>query len=45
MIQSRLNSWKVKFTSQVEKKVLPKAVTEAIPTYTISVFKMLKSPC
>jgi hypothetical protein len=37
-VWQRLNNWKVKFLSQVGKEILIKAVVQAIPTYSMSVF-------
>ncbi|XP_027124310.1 uncharacterized mitochondrial protein AtMg00310-like [Coffea arabica] len=39
-IKARLNSWKNKFLSTAGKEVLLKAVTMAMPTYTVSCFKL-----
>lgn len=44
-IWNRIHGWKEKFLSQVEKEVLLKAVIQVIPTYTISVFQLLKALC
>jgi hypothetical protein len=42
-IWDRINGWKEKFLSYAEKEVLMKAVLQAIPTYTMSVFKLPKT--
>ena len=44
-IWDKINGWKEKFLSHAGKKVLLKAVLQAIPTYTISVFKLPKTLC
>jgi hypothetical protein len=41
-IWEQINGWKEKFLSQAGKEVLLKAVVQAIPTYTMSVFNFLK---
>jgi hypothetical protein len=40
-----LNGWKEKFLSQVRREILLKAIIQAIPTYTVSVFQLPKSLC
>jgi hypothetical protein len=44
-IWERLNGWKEKFLSQAGKEVLLKAIIQAIPTYTMSVFQLPKKLC
>jgi hypothetical protein len=40
-----LQDWKLKFLSQAGKKILLKAVIQAIPTYSMIVFLLLKTLC
>jgi ribonuclease HI len=42
-IWAKLNGWKEKFLTQAGKEVLLKAVIQAIPTYTMSVFSLPKT--
>jgi hypothetical protein len=44
-VWDRINRWKEKFLSQAERKILLKAVIQAISTYTISVFQLPKTLC
>lgn len=44
-IEKRLSSWMDKFVSWAGRKVLIKAVAQAIPTYAMSVFKFPKEMC
>ena len=39
-LDNKLSGWKEKMLSHAEKEILIKAVAQAIPTYTMSVFKM-----
>ncbi|XP_042964706.1 uncharacterized protein LOC122298928 [Carya illinoinensis] len=41
----KVNNWKNKFLSQAEKEVLLKAVVQAIPTYSMSVFMLPRKLC
>jgi ribonuclease HI len=42
-IWAKLNGWKKKFLTHVGKEILLKAVIQAIPTYTMSVFRLPKT--
>jgi hypothetical protein len=44
-VWNRLNDWKVKFLSQAGKEILIKAVVQAIPTYSMSVFLLPNTLC
>jgi len=44
-VQQRLNNWKVRFLSQAGKEILLKAVVQAIPTYSMSVFLLRATLC
>jgi hypothetical protein len=44
-VWKRLQDWKLKFLSQAGKEVLLKAVIQAIPTYSMSVFLLPKALC
>jgi len=41
-IWKKLKGWKEKLLSQAGREILIKAVIQAIPTYTLSCFKILK---
>lgn len=42
-VRSRISNWKIKHLSQAGKEILIKAVLQAIPTYSMGVFKLPKS--
>jgi hypothetical protein len=44
-VEKRLQDWKLKFLLQAGKEVLLKAVVQAIPTYSMTVFLMPKALC
>lgn len=44
-VWTRVNSWKNTFLSQAGKQVLLKAVVQALPTYPMSIFRLLKKLC
>jgi hypothetical protein len=44
-IWRRMNGWKEKFLSHGRKEILLKAVLQAIPTYTMSIFQLPKTLC
>jgi hypothetical protein len=44
-VWARIKRWKENFLSQAGKEVLLKAVVQAIPTYTMSVFQLPKTLC
>ena len=37
--------WKEKFISKASREILIKTIAQAIPTYTMSLFKLPKAPC
>jgi hypothetical protein len=44
-VQRRLGDWKLKFLSQARKEILLKAVIQAIPIYSMSIFLLPKGLC
>ncbi|XP_042944645.1 uncharacterized protein LOC122278530 [Carya illinoinensis] len=42
-VRSRISNWKSKFVSQAGKKILLKAVVQALPTYCMGLFKLPKT--
>ena len=44
-IWKRLQDWKLKFLSQARKEILLKSAIQAIPTYSMSIFLLLKGLC
>ena len=44
-VGKKLAGWKEKMLSKAGKEILIKAVTQAIPTYTMSCFKIPNSFC
>ena len=44
-ITKRVMGWKEKFISKARREVLIKMVAQAIPTYSMSLFKLPKSIC
>jgi hypothetical protein len=44
-VHKRLEGWKEKFLSEAGREILIKAVIQAIPTYSMSIFKLPKALC
>ena len=44
-ITKRVIGWKEKFISKVRREILIKTIAQAIPTYTMSLFKLPKALC
>lgn len=44
-VRMKLDGWKEKFLSQAGNEILIKAMVQAIPTYCMSVFQLLKTLC
>lgn len=44
-VRKKLEGWREKFLSQAGKELLLQAVVHAIPTYSMSVFKLPKTLC
>ena len=44
-IWAKMQGWKEKLLSQVGKEIMIKAVVQSIPTYSMSVFKLLVGLC
>ena len=44
-IWAKMQKWKEKLLSQAGKEVMIKAVVQSIPTYSMSVFKLLVGLC
>ena len=44
-LDKKLSRWKEKMLSHAGKEILIKAVAQTIPTYTMSVFKLLNTLC
>ena len=44
-ITKRVMGWKEKFISKAGREILIKTIAQAIPTYTMSIFKLPKALC
>lgn len=44
-IAKRVTSWKEKFISKADRKILIKTIAQAIPTYSMSLFKLPNALC
>ena len=44
-VWKKLQGWEGKLLSQAEREILIKAVAQALPTYTMSCFKLLATFC
>jgi hypothetical protein len=44
-VEKKLDGWNERFLSQAGKEILIKAIVQAIPTYTMGVFQLLKALC
>lgn len=44
-ITKRVMGWKEKFISKADREILIKTVVQAIPTYSMSLFKLPKTIC
>lgn len=44
-ITKKVTGWKEKLISKVGREILIKTVVQAIPTYSMSLFKILKAVC
>jgi hypothetical protein len=44
-VRNRINDWKTKFLSQIRKKILLKAIVQAFPTYSMSMFLFPNTLC
>ena len=44
-ITKKVTGWKEKFISQAGREILIKTITQAVPSYTMSIFKIPKQIC